>query len=1145
MFLAVLVVTFSVATTSVVTARDGCQEKKRFLCGDICIDQFKDCVCGNETVTGRFKDRDFYCCVPPGDDQCSEDAQGDGHCLSGERKGTAEICHGHCFNEYQEYSKRRLGTRSRYQCKSGQCVSIRRLCRDGYAACHDKSDLAECDEGVQCMYSLGESYTRALTSHYPHVECQYKLLDNDGIYDNIGRGDEMNLTSLVRTSPVNYTEVEECRDEDGNPGVRCGAKCHPSPMWCTGTFGTFSSHGGSCTTNTTQFSTADHALCGNTTFWKNVSCTFYIRPGSGEEVEVYGYGKRCSARVQHCYYPWYTTNHQDFGSKSIELGLEIQCRDLSDRMFHINTKCNMTAHLEEYCRTICGEENKHRHCRQSICDNREEWIANQTDPIIMDPHHCQSSCQTPGRDCEACTNTEQYFNCSQSGLCIHKDLLCDGHMHCQHGEDEEFDFCYPIYLNNKVIADYATLRCPHITYPEIDTLAVVCDGIPECVNSRDEPAICENSDVMIYITGSLIAIVVLWNIIESVVLDYHRRSQDDSDQSDEMVELNSNFSTGSNYKDFHQSPSFRRAVNILLAEIKYCHISADLKNVCKDIIKLEQSFHKHNENEVIRCLHQNLEPKLFGMIMDIHKPSFVYRKVKTLKKISERVEENEYLTGFLNVLSLVFTMMEILKDVTLVGTLVASLGGPQALFYYPEKFNSAIVFCLLVSILVPLIFSTLGFATEDPEVILKPYNITRKIKRSTLQAFVCLLSFLNPILLVNSKNENHRKMQKEKGAKLLRSLQEGARIKKQYVKYLKTELGLEMFYQLPTQILLLLVARTLTKTNGGLEAVFKKKEFLGMSADSLLVISTIWSFTTCVLLHRKQIKTDKEYLPKTSEVFVLLWGLFASAKRVMAIIAVFIPSLGLFSVLQHWQAEQMPYWIRMIGAHGTDVFGNVYNKIAYNDTLELNGLNKTVYWRTLDRTDWSDPSRPVFPPYTFYTGLTLGQTFVAFIALFILHFLVIILVKVLTTENIKNEKPLELLRHCLENMNIPVPYEDFDIRTGEISDYRARRRKVNREMLWIMMVNFTVNMLMLSPLIYTGLKIDKIQTFIILSLATNIFGRHLFLMDTIGTRIEEEESYRTVIILLVILTIGVVLCSVLEMVFYLLYNMKVSSDLDV
>ena len=47
------------------------------------------------------------------------------------------------------------------------------------------------------------------------------------------------------------------------------------------------------------------------------------------------------------------------------------------------------------------------------------------------------------------------------------------------------------------------------------------------------------------------------------------------------------------------------------------------------------------------------------------------------------------------------------------------------------------------------------------------------------------------------------------------------------------------------------------------------------------------------------------------------------------------------------------------------------------------------------------------------------------------------------------------------------------------------------------------------------------------------------MMETIGTRPEEDNSYNTVITLIVTFTIVIVLCSLLEMVGYFLYSMKV------
>ena len=52
---------------------------------------------------------------------------------------------------------------------------------------------------------------------------------------------------------------------------------------------------------------------------------------------------------------------------------------------------------------------------------------------------------------------------------------------------------------------------------------------------------------------------------------------------------------------------------------------------------------------------------------------------------------------------------------------------------------------------------------------------------------ICIFPFLNPIRLVNSKNENDQQLRKESGEKLLDRLEDGALFKKEYVKYLKTE----------------------------------------------------------------------------------------------------------------------------------------------------------------------------------------------------------------------------------------------------------------------------------------------------------------------------------------------------------------------
>ena len=120
-----------------------------------------------------------------------------------------------------------------------------------------------------------------------------------------------------------------------------------------------------------------------------------------------------------------------------------------------------------------------------------------------------------------------------------------------------------------------------------------------------------------------------------------------------------------------------------------------------------------------------------------------------------------------------------------------------------------------------------------------------------------------------------------------------------------------MFPQVAGQILLLIYSQTNTRTTGGLETVFDQDTFMGLQMDPVLVLGLSIAITlkSCFTLHLKAIKTEKHYLPFFSSVFILLLGLFASLRRILAIVCWFIPSLGLFSTLYHYKVELTPFKI--------------------------------------------------------------------------------------------------------------------------------------------------------------------------------------------------------------------------------------------
>ena len=125
-------------------------------------------------------------------------------------------------------------------------------------------------------------------------------------------------------------------------------------------------------------------------------------------------------------------------------------------------------------------------------------------------------------------------------------------------------------------------------------------------------------------------------------------------------------------------------------------------------------------------------------------------------------------------------------------------------------------------------------------------------------------------------------------------------------------LGLEVFNQVPLQIVLLLLAKTATPTTEGLEALFKQDSFFGIPMDPVVALglSIGWSMRSCIGLHLKAISVDKGFFPMKSKIVVWIWGLFGTLHRILAMVAFFIPFFGLFDVLFHWRTEQIPFRVR-------------------------------------------------------------------------------------------------------------------------------------------------------------------------------------------------------------------------------------------
>ena len=214
--------------------------------------------------------------------------------------------------------------------------------------------------------------------------------------------------------------------------------------------------------NSSDIKLNDKQLCQNHTFWQNRPCRDRFQPG----IKIMS-GRRCTGSIHHCSYRL----HERYSYDKMENDIPFSCLDYSDQIFNLNSVCNATQYPVDYCKNFCNPEQTHyldynKKCDE-ICINPESWMSRQTDPDIRDPFRCQNSCADPEINCEACTHPDYKFNCTRNNIevCLHPQLLCDGHPHCDRADDEDFFMCYEKYLRDHRISVEATLICSSLMYP--------------------------------------------------------------------------------------------------------------------------------------------------------------------------------------------------------------------------------------------------------------------------------------------------------------------------------------------------------------------------------------------------------------------------------------------------------------------------------------------------------------------------------------------------------------------------------------------------------------------------------------------------------------------------------------------------------
>ena len=594
-----------------------------------------------------------------------------------------------------------------------------------------------------------------------------RKIKNNGAYDLVDRSDEelsVSMSILTSAPSINYTALVPC----GVAGVKCDGWCVRTADWCNEKTEKYCADLG--------VKTSDPRLCSNTTFWQELKWSYvrksflqrdpsYYDPivqelscNLTDDGQLYP-GLRCTGTIKQCYYPQGSPNSY----------YPTICRDKSDRVFKVGEPCPETP--------------------ENIC-----W----------------ESCDMPGPNCIACTNTT-YFQCPHTQRCFHPSLKCDGQPQCAKGEDEDLDKCKIQYYNNDEnkgrhkTYKYATFRCKRKMYPDLETFATACDGNPECLDEIDEQN-CERTSEFIKYSLASIAIIYL-------ILKYwrklHKKLFDQLEQKTRQITKSSFNKTVIIRKYFakHEDYFAIKDMNLLLLHTIFTKTNDETKDMGRHIYALEETKHKSDKNEIFACMHRNMEPLIMQTVIDSQFTGMTEKAIEFLESCCcgrwiticlEYIRAHEWLTDLINTIKRVVKIelqyLDVVKDSFLTYSLYKIVGGHQAIWDFPTEFSIVVVLCMAVSVVVPMMFATLQLVVHNPFLIVTTTldKEQTRWRRATMTLFCCFLSFLNPILLVNSfegAKEKTRKLAKVMDGNTIQHMIRTKEIKKQLTSFIIIEHG--------------------------------------------------------------------------------------------------------------------------------------------------------------------------------------------------------------------------------------------------------------------------------------------------------------------------------------------------------------------
>ena len=177
-------------------------------------------------------------------------------------------------------------------------------------------------------------------------------------------------------------------------------------------------------------------------------------------------------------------------------------------------------------------------------------------------------------------------------------------------------------------------------------------------------------------------------------------------------------------REYHEDKEKIQKINALLYRNQIINKEERRIQFNQAFLKLELEMHHGSYKDTLLCFKNNLFTSIYKTVHEDNFPGFLRNNLPLIEKLEKKIDNFWILTKIRKICRVYVDMF---KDGVLTASILFIMGGITSLTLFPMKMTSVVVFCLMASIIIPILLGSIDLAINRIQNSKKDLKLYQKI----------------------------------------------------------------------------------------------------------------------------------------------------------------------------------------------------------------------------------------------------------------------------------------------------------------------------------------------------------------------------------------------------------------------------------